>query len=133
MSANNNKKDIDELPETLAHIRKQQHARVVLVAFFAKDGKGTGFPYDPPVYLVTTGVYQYVSNPMQIGIVFLMAMWGMILSSALLSLTAPIALVLFIVFKNVCNGSCQIGKSDPNWQVYQRNTPKWIPFNFRTR
>jgi len=100
---------------------------------FAKYGKGTGFPYDAPIHLVTTGVYRYVSNPMQIGIVLLMAFWGMILSSGLLMLTAPIALVLFIVFKNVCNGSCQIGESDPNWQAYQRNTPKWIPFNFRTR
>ena len=94
---------------------------------FAKDGKGTGFPYDAPIYLVTTGVYRYLSNPMQVGIVLMMGLWGVVLSSNLMMLTSPIALVLFVVFKNVCNGSCQIGENDPNWKLYQRETPKWIP------
>lgn len=95
---------------------------------FAKRGRGTAFPYDAPKFLVTTGVYRYISNPMQLGIVLMMFGWGAILESYLVIISSGVALVLFVVFKNVCNGSCRIGLSDPDWQRYQASVPKWIPF-----
>ncbi len=96
---------------------------------FAHHGKGTGFPYDSPKYLVTSGSYRYLSNPMQVGIVLMMAGWGAILESTLVMLSAPVALILFLVFKNVCNGSCQLGKTHADeWERYQQSVPKWIPF-----
>ncbi|MFZ4761524.1 MAG: hypothetical protein ACOYK8_01745 [Alphaproteobacteria bacterium] len=94
---------------------------------FAKEGKGTAFPYDPPKTLVTKGVYAYLSNPMQLGICLIMAWWGVVIECSLVSLSAVIAVFLFIVFKDICNGSCAIGETDPNWAVYQKEVPKWIP------
>lgn len=97
---------------------------------FAKEGRGTGFPYDAPKYLVTSGIYKYLSNPMQTGIVLMMLLWGAILESGLIMLSSPVALVLFLVFKHVCNGSCNIGSGNPDWERYQSATPKWMPFRF---
>jgi protein-S-isoprenylcysteine O-methyltransferase Ste14 len=94
---------------------------------FAVEGGGTAFPYDPPKRLVTGGVYAYTSNPMQIAVCMMMAWWGIVNGSWLLVLSAVIAFVLFVVFKDICNGSCAVGKTDPNWTDYQRNVPKWIP------
>lgn len=94
---------------------------------FALEGDGTAFPYDPPKALVTRGVYAYVSNPMQLGICLMMAWWGVVIESPLVSFSAAIAVFLFIVFKDICNGSCAIGESDPNWAIYQKEVPKWIP------
>ncbi len=94
---------------------------------FAVRGNGTGFPYDPPKVLVATGVYRYVSNPMQIGIVLFMAGWGIAIGSLEVAMTSPVALMLFIVFKDVCNGSCQIGQQDKNWIRYQSQVRKWWP------
>lgn len=100
---------------------------------FARYGKGTAFPYDAPKYLVTTGVYRYLSNPMQLGIVLMMLFWGAILHSYLVMLSAPVAFILFLVFKNVCNGSCHLGLSAPEeWQHYQQSVPKWY-INLRTK
>jgi len=94
---------------------------------FAVEGDGTGFPYDPPKRLVTRGVYAYLSNPMQVGICLAMLWWGVVTASAAVSLSSAGAVILFIVFKDVCNGSCAIGEHDPNWALYQREVPKWIP------
>lgn len=95
---------------------------------FAKQGNGTAFPYDAPQYLVTTGVYRYLSNPMQVGIVLMMLIWGVVIQSTLVMLSAAVAFILFLVFKNVCNGSCQLGLTDhKNWEAYQASVPKWLP------
>jgi protein-S-isoprenylcysteine O-methyltransferase Ste14 len=94
---------------------------------FAAEGNGTGFPYDPPQCLVTNGIYAYLSNPMQLGICLLMLWWGVMLGSVWVALSAVVALFLFVVFKDVCNGSCAIGMTDENWAIYQREVPRWIP------
>jgi len=94
---------------------------------FAIEGDGTAFPYDPPKTLVTGGIYQYISNPMQLGICLMMGWWGFMLNSVLVSISALIAFILFMVFKDVCNGSCAIGKGNPLWEAYQKTVPKWIP------
>ena len=94
---------------------------------FATEGNGTAFPYDPPKNLVTGGIYQYISNPMQLGICLMMGWWGVVIQSMWISISALIALILFIVFKDVCNGSCAIGNGNPQWESYQQAVPKWIP------
>jgi len=94
---------------------------------FATEGNGTAFPYDPPKNLVTGGIYQYISNPMQLGICLMMGWWGVVIQSMWIFISALIALVLFIVFKDVCNGSCAIGNGNPQWESYQQAVPKWIP------
>jgi protein-S-isoprenylcysteine O-methyltransferase Ste14 len=94
---------------------------------FAVEGNGTGFPYDPPVKLVTKGAYAYISNPMQLGICLMMLWWGVMLGSAWISLSAFGSVFLFVVFKDICNGSCAIGETDKNWARYQSEVPRWIP------
>ena len=94
---------------------------------FAVEGGGTAFPYDPPKKLVTGGIYRYISNPMQTGICILMGWYGIVLQSAWIIFSAVIAVILFIVFKDVCNGSCAIGKESEAWQAYQAAVPKWMP------
>ena len=94
---------------------------------FAVEGDGTAFPYDPPKRLVTNGVYQYISNPMQVGITLSMGWWGVVIQSIWVSISAIIAVVLFVVFKDVCNGSCAIGRDNKEWEAYQHTVPKWFP------
>lgn len=94
---------------------------------FAIEGDGTAFPYDPPKRLVTGGVYKHLSNPMQLGICLMMLGWGFVVHSLWVSVSALIAFILFIVFKDVCNGSCAIGEGNREWEFYQKSVPKWIP------
>jgi steroid 5-alpha reductase family enzyme len=57
----------------------------------------------------------------------MMAWWGVVLQSVLVSSSAVVAVLLFIVFKDICNGSCAIGEKDPAWYHYQKEVPKWVP------
>jgi hypothetical protein len=94
---------------------------------FAVFGDGTAFPYDPPKRLVKSGIYRYLSNPMQTGICLAMSWWGIVIQSGLVVASALVAVVLFVVFKDVCNGSCTVGLNNDEWVTYQRSVRKWWP------
>ena len=94
---------------------------------FARDGNGTAFPYDAPDKLVSTGIYAYLSNPMQLGVCLLLMYWGVFVNSIIVSLTAVIALMLFEVYKHICNGSCTITGSDAAWFEYHKRVRQWLP------
>ena len=46
---------------------------------FAQRGDGTPIPYDPPKQFVVSGLYRYISNPMQLSCALLMTAWGCVL------------------------------------------------------
>jgi protein-S-isoprenylcysteine O-methyltransferase Ste14 len=48
---------------------------------FALRGQGTPVPWDPPRRLVTSGLYAYVANPMQIAAVLTITLWGVVLGN----------------------------------------------------
>ena len=58
---------------------------------FARIGKGTPIPYDPPKYPVTTGVYAYLRNPMQSSMVLALLVWSVYLDSSLSLILAVVA------------------------------------------
>jgi len=95
---------------------------------FARYGDGTGFPYDPPKKLVTRGAYRFISNPMQLSICLGLLVWGIIIDNAYVIASAVLALSLFVVFRDVCNGSSNLCAQDPDWAAYQERTPRWLPF-----
>jgi protein-S-isoprenylcysteine O-methyltransferase Ste14 len=52
---------------------------VSAVQEFAQRGNGTPIPYDPPKQLVVSGLYRYMSNPMQFSCTLVMTGWGCVL------------------------------------------------------
>ncbi|HVO02950.1 MAG TPA: hypothetical protein VMT54_12150 [Candidatus Cybelea sp.] len=52
---------------------------------------------------------------------------GVVTESLAVSVSPCVAVLLFIVFKDVCNGSSAIGEHDPNWAIYRREVRSWIP------
>src|SRR5271165_2687246 len=54
-------------------------AGVSAVQEFAQRGNGTPIPYDPPKQLVVSGLYRYLSNPMQFSCTLVMTAWGCVL------------------------------------------------------
>jgi len=59
---------------------------------FADRGAGTPIPYDPPKRLVTSGIYRYCANPMQLSCIVVMLAWAALLRNGWFLLACAIAL-----------------------------------------
>ncbi|MBO3743080.1 isoprenylcysteine carboxylmethyltransferase family protein [Actinoplanes sp. NEAU-H7] len=82
-----------DLPTSAIIVLGQLGAAVAVPALagvreFALRGGGTPYPWDPPVRLVTTGVYGYLANPMQVSAVLLQLLLAAATHSATLAAVA---------------------------------------------
>lgn len=94
---------------------------------FYVSGKGTLAPWDPPKKLVTVGLYQYVRNPMYVGVIFILLGWVVLTAS-------PIVLG-FMVFLSVAFHLRVKAHEEPwaekvfssEWLAYKNKVPRWLP------
>jgi protein-S-isoprenylcysteine O-methyltransferase Ste14 len=66
---------------------------IAAVMEFAERGFGTPIPYDPPQLLVTSGIYRYCANPMQLSCALVMVVWAGMLRSGWMLLAAGVSIV----------------------------------------
>jgi protein-S-isoprenylcysteine O-methyltransferase Ste14 len=94
---------------------------------FARSGKGTLSPADPPRHLVVRGLYRYVRNPMYL------AVSTIVLGEALWARSMPLVWY-WLVFFTCCN-LFVIGYEEPylrsrfgpEYEAYTRSVARWIP------
>lgn len=102
---------------------------VVLSCFwnFTFKGRGTPIPTDPPKELVITGPYQYVRNPIYVGVlsIFLghflwFGYWALLLYAVL----AFIGVHFFVISYEEPTLKRKFGTS---YEEYLKKVPRWIP------
>jgi protein-S-isoprenylcysteine O-methyltransferase Ste14 len=94
---------------------------------FARTGRGTLSPVDPPRVLVVRGLYRYVRNPMYLGVSLI------VLGEALLIRSRPLVMYWSVFFVSV--NVFVIGFEEPmlrdqfgeSYDVYKRHVGRWIP------
>jgi hypothetical protein len=94
---------------------------------FARTGRGTLSPVDPPRHLVVRGLYRYVRNPMYLSVTI------MLLGEILLTRSATLAVYWAIWF--VCVNVFVMGYEEPalhrqfgaSYDEYTRHVGRWIP------
>ena len=94
---------------------------------FARSGRGTLSPVDPPSRLVVRGLYRYVRNPMYLSVTTI------VLGEALLTQSAALALYWAIWF--LCANLFVIGYEEPtlrrrfgrSYDEYTQRVGRWIP------
>jgi protein-S-isoprenylcysteine O-methyltransferase Ste14 len=94
---------------------------------FARSGRGTLAPDDPPRTLVVQGLYRYVRNPMYVGVTsVLLGEAALFRSSALLYYTAVwfVIVNLFVIFYEEPTLRARFGES---YEQYRRTVWRWIP------
>ena len=94
---------------------------------FASIGEGTLAPWAPTSKLVVHGIYQYVRNPMILGVLMILLGESILLGSY--------AIFLWFLFFAVGNHMYFIKSEEPGLVVrfgdeylrYMENVPRWIP------
>jgi protein-S-isoprenylcysteine O-methyltransferase Ste14 len=106
-------------------------AGVVLLAMciveFARSGRGTLSPLDPPRDLVVRGLYRYVRNPMYLSVTTI------VLGEAMLTRSSALAVYWVVWF--ACANLFVIGYEEPtlrqmfgrSYEDYTRRVGRWIP------
>ena len=94
---------------------------------FAARGGGTPFPYDPPKRLVTTGVYAYLANPMQVAAMLLLTMWGVLLSAGWVVAAGFTAGVYGLGWAALDEGEDLPQRFGRAWGDYRSAVPRWFP------
>jgi protein-S-isoprenylcysteine O-methyltransferase Ste14 len=94
---------------------------------FARSGRGTLSPVDPPRHLVVRGLYRYVRNPMYLSVATI------VLGEVLLTRSAALAFYLAVWFLAV--NLFVIGYEEPtlrhqfgaSYEAYTQQVGRWIP------
>jgi len=96
-------------------------------ADFVRKGNGTPVPLDPPRELVVSGLYQYVRNPMYVGVLLIQVgnvLWFGTLAQAVYWFFLFIGFNLFIRANEEPSLRKTFGEA---YQVYYQSMPRWFP------
>lgn len=100
---------------------------VSAVMEFAGRGGGTPIPYDPPVRLVTSGMYRYVRNPMQVSCVLVMLAWAGLLRNGWMLAVAGITIAYSAGIARWDEGEDLRGRFGESWVAYRQEVRNWFP------
>lgn len=91
------------------------------------QGEGTPVPLDPTTRLVRSGIYAYVSNPMQLSAALCWVILGLYLQNIWIIAAAGMAWV-FVQGMVRWHNRHDIEKRFPEgWPEYKQNVPEWFP------
>lgn len=100
---------------------------------FARRGRGTPAPYDPPVALVTSGLYQFTRNPMYVGVVTMIvgqALWFGSISVLIYGALVGLAFHARVVIFEEPRLTRMFGAAYTDYCAY---VPRWLPHPKRAR
>lgn len=100
---------------------------IACIVEFARRGRGTLSPVDPPKELVVQGLYRYVRNPMYLSVS------AIVLGEVML--TKSMALFIYWVIWFACVNLFVMGYEEPylrrqfgeSYATYSRDVGRWIP------
>src|SRR5262245_19197052 len=100
---------------------------VSTVAHFARTGRGTLAPWDPPRVLVVKGVYRYVRNPMISGVLFILLAESLLTGSRSILIWFILFLATSFVYIPLMEEPSLVARFGERYRVYKQNVPRWLP------
>ena len=96
---------------------------------FVRRGSGTPIPFDPPKRLVTSGLYRYLANPMQISCALVLTAWGIVLRDVWVCFAGAIAMIYGAGIAQWDEGLDMKTRFGARWERYRLNVknswPRW--------
>jgi protein-S-isoprenylcysteine O-methyltransferase Ste14 len=94
---------------------------------FARLGRGTLAPVDPPRFVVRGGLYRYVRNPMYVCVVTILVSEAVLFESRAVLAWAGLVLVGFHVFVVLYEEPSLRARFGADYEAYRARVPRWIP------
>lgn len=91
------------------------------------QGRGTPIPLDPTKRLVTTGLYAYVSNPMQLSAALGWIVLGLFLQNIWIMAASLMAWVFVQGMVRWHHRHDLLKRFPTGWPEYKANVPEWLP------
>ena len=95
---------------------------------FARRGRGTPAPYDPPRELVTEGLYRYTRNPMYVGVVTAIVGFAIWLDSRAVLVYAACMAVAFHLRVLLYEEPTLRRLFGSEFDAYCARVPRWVPW-----
>ncbi|RXH54798.1 methyltransferase family protein [Granulicella sibirica] len=100
---------------------------VAAVMEFAARGNGTPIPYDPPTSLVSSGIYRFSANPIQISCVLVLFAWAALLRNPWL-LIPPVVAIAYSAGLATWDESKDLDERfGAAWRAYRAEVHNWVP------
>ena len=94
---------------------------------FATVGHGTLAPWNPPQKFVVRGVYQYVRNPMIVGVFCILLGEAISFGSPWLLGWFGFALIVNLIYIPLSEERGLAKRFGDDYLLYKQNVPRWIP------
>jgi protein-S-isoprenylcysteine O-methyltransferase Ste14 len=94
---------------------------------FVTRGHGTPVPFDPPRRIVTTGVYAYIGNPMQLSAVTLLLMLGLVLWNPWVAAAGVMAHIYSAGLAGWDEDEDLRRRFGKDWATYRSHVRRWMP------
>lgn len=94
---------------------------------FARTGKGTLAPWDPPRVLVVQSVYRYVRNPMISGVMFILLAESLLTGSRRVLVWFGLFFVINLVYIPFFEEAGLAARFGERYRLYKKNVPRWVP------
>ena len=94
---------------------------------FVTRGLGTPVPYDPPRRLVSSGIYAYVANPMQLSAVVLLTLLGALVQNPWVAAVGVVAHIYSVGIAGWDEASDLRARFGNAWQEYRSRVRRWAP------
>ncbi len=96
-------------------------------ARFALEGLGTPAPFAPPKNLVVSGFYQFVRNPIYVGIGAAITGQGLLLGQPKLFGLAALGAIPVVAFVRLYEEPTLARRFGAEYEDYRANVPRWLP------
>ena len=94
---------------------------------FARVGRGTPIPFDPPQRLTTSGPYAYLKNPMQATMAASLVVWGFYWDNPLCYILAAVSFIYSAGIAHWSENGDLDSRFGDRWNHYRKNVRLWIP------
>ena len=94
---------------------------------FGRHGKGTPAPYDPPRALVTSGLYEFVRNPMYVGVLTAVLGWALWFWSGWVAFYFVFMALAFHARVLLYEEPALARSFGGEFARYRESVPRWIP------